>query len=184
VLYQFRAFAEVSEEVRAFLAERLKVQLREEGRRHDLVDAVFALGDDDLVRIVARVEALDRFLKTEDGANLLAGYKRATNILKAEEKKGALPSGEARPMASSPAEERALIAALGAAEPQVAAALGAEDFAAAMRARSALRSPVDSFFDKVLVNSDDAAERENRLRLLAQVRGAMGRVADFGQVTG
>ncbi|MDX9997085.1 MAG: glycine--tRNA ligase subunit beta [Phenylobacterium sp.] len=184
VLYEFRAYREVAAEVRAFLADRLKVQLREEGRRHDLVDAVFALGDDDLVRIVARVEALDRFLGTEDGANLLAGYKRATNILRAEEKKGPLPTGEARPMSSSPAEERALIAALEAAEPQVAAALEAEDFAAAMRALAGLRAPVDSFFDKVLVNSEDAAERDNRLRLLAQVRAATGRVADFGQVTG
>lgn len=160
------------------------MQLREEGRRHDLVDAVFALGDDDLVRIVARVEALDRFLKTEDGANLLAGYKRATNILKAEEKKGPLPRGEARPMSSSPAEERALIAALDAAEPQVATSLDNEDFAGAMRALAGLRAPVDSFFDKVLVNSEEASERENRLRLMAQVRDAMGRVADFSQVTG
>ncbi|HEY9219164.1 MAG TPA: glycine--tRNA ligase subunit beta, partial [Phenylobacterium sp.] len=100
LLYEFRAFAEVAEDVRAFLAERLKVQLREEGRRHDLVDAVFALGDDDLVRIVRRVEALDRFLTTEDGANLLAGFKRATNILKAEEKKGPLPRGDARALSS------------------------------------------------------------------------------------
>ncbi|HEX2558879.1 glycine--tRNA ligase subunit beta [Phenylobacterium sp.] len=184
VLFEFRAFEQVAEEVRAFLADRLKVQLREEGRRHDLVDAVFALGDDDLVRIVARVEALDRFLKTEDGANLLAGYKRATNILKAEEKKGPLPRGQARPMSSSPAEERALIAALDAAEPQVATSLDNEDFAGAMRALAGLRAPVDSFFDKVLVNSEEASERENRLRLMAQVRDAMGRVADFSQVTG
>jgi len=168
----------------AFFADRLKVLLRDQGRRHDLVDAVFALGDDDLVRIVARVEALSGFLTTEDGANLLAGYKRAGNILKAEEKKGPLPVGEAVAMAGALPEEAALIAALAATEPQVAQALKTEDFAAAMRALSGLRAPVDAFFDKVLVNSDVAAERENRLRLLAQVRDAMGRVADFSQVAG
>jgi glycyl-tRNA synthetase beta chain len=183
VAYQFRPYAEVSEEVLAFLADRLKVVLRDQGKRHDLVDAVFALGDDDLVRIVARVEALTDFLTTEDGANLLAGYKRATNILKAEEKKAALPSGDAVAMPGAPAEETALISAISLAEPEVAKALHAEDFAAAMRALSKLRQPVDAFFEGVLVNSDVPAERENRLRLLAQVRDAMGRVADFGQVT-
>ncbi|MDR3513432.1 MAG: glycine--tRNA ligase subunit beta [Caulobacteraceae bacterium] len=168
----------------AFFADRLKVMLRDEGKRHDLVDAVFALGDDDLVRIVARVEALDGFLKTEDGANLLAGYKRATNILRAEEKKGPLPSGAPARLAGAPAEETGLIEALEAAAPAVNAALAGEDFAAAMRALAALRAPVDAFFDKVLVNADDAAERDNRLRLLIQVRDAMGRVADFSQISG
>ncbi|HEX5380350.1 MAG TPA: glycine--tRNA ligase subunit beta [Phenylobacterium sp.] len=182
VLYEFRAYPEVSEEVLAFLADRLKVALRDQGKRHDLVDAVFALGDDDLVRIVARVDALTDFLTTEDGANLLAGYKRATNILKAEEKKGPLPTGDAVAMAGAPAEETALITAISLAEPKVGEALHGENFAEAMRALSALRQPVDAFFEKVLVNSDVAPERENRLRLLAQVRDAMGRVADFGQV--
>jgi glycyl-tRNA synthetase beta chain len=168
----------------AFLADRLKVLLRDQGKRHDLVDAVFALGDDDLVRIVARVEALDGFLTTEDGANLLAGYKRATNILKAEEKKGALPDGPAVALPGAPAEEAALLGALAKASPEVDKALAAEDFAAAMRALAGLRAPVDGFFDKVLVNSDDAAERENRLRLLIGVRNAMGRVADFSQISG
>jgi glycyl-tRNA synthetase beta chain len=171
-------------EVMAFLADRLKVVLRDQGKRHDLVDAVFALGDDDLVRIVARVEVLDAFLKTDDGANLLAGFKRAMNILKAEEKKGALPSGEAQPMASAPVEEAALLTALKAAEPKVQAALDAEDFTAAMTALAALRAPVDAFFDKVLVNSPEPAERENRLRLLSNVRDAMGRVADFSLISG
>jgi glycyl-tRNA synthetase beta chain len=184
VLYSFRPYPEVADEVLAFLADRLKVQLREQGQRHDLVDAVFALGDDDLVRIVARVQALARFLETEDGKNLLAGYKRATNILKAEEKKGPLPTGEPKAMPGAPAEEGALIAALKTAANPVGQALASEDFAGAMRALSALRAPVDAFFDKVLVNSDDAAERTNRLRLLGQVRDAMGRVADFSQVTG
>ena len=168
----------------AFFADRLKVSLRDQGKRHDLVDAVFALGDDDLVRIVSRVEALDGFLKTEDGANLLAGYKRASNILKAEEKKGALPAGEATVLAGAPGEEAALLSALTAAAPKLDAALKAEDFAAAMTALAALRAPVDLFFDKVLVNSDVAAERENRLKLLGQVRDLMGRVADFSQVSG
>ncbi|MFT4936982.1 MAG: glycyl-tRNA synthetase beta chain [Pseudoalteromonas distincta] len=168
----------------AFFADRLKVLLRDQGRRHDLVDAVFALGDDDLVRIVARVEALDGFLTTEDGANLLAGYKRATNILKAEEKKGAMPTGPAIAMDGAPAAELALVEALAGVEPAVGQALAAEDFVAAMQALAGLRGPVDAFFEQVLVNAEDPAERDNRLRLLSQVRDAMGRVADFSQVTG
>ena len=167
-----------------FLADRLKVLLRDQGKRHDLVDAVFALGDDDLVRIVARVEALDAFLTTEDGANLLAGYKRATNILKAEEKKGPLPEGAAEALADAPAEEAALIAALAEATPMAQAALAAEDFGAAMAALAALRGPVDAFFEKVLVNDPDAAVRHNRLRLLSEVRAVMGRVADFSMISG
>lgn len=174
----------VSEDLIAFFADRLKVLLREQGQRHDLVDAVFALGDDDIVRIVSRVNALEQFLGTEDGKNLLAGYKRAVNILKAEEKKGPLPTGEPTDMAGAPPEEAGLINALGHAGIEIGKALAKEDFEAAMRELAALRAPVDAFFDKVLVNSDVAAERENRLRLLAKVRDAMGRVADFGQVTG
>jgi glycyl-tRNA synthetase beta chain len=136
------------------------------------------------VRIVARVSALDAFLKSDDGANLLAGYKRAVNILKAEEKKGPLPTGAAVRMSTSPPEELALIAVVGELEAKLDAALDAEDFAGAMRLLSALRAPVDAFFDKVLVNSAVPEERENRLRLLAKVRDAMGQVADFSQVTG
>ncbi len=166
-----------------FFADRLKVTLRDQGKRFDLVDAVFALNDDDLVRIVARVEALDGFLKTDDGANLLAGYRRAANILKAEEKKGALPTG-APSAVSEPAEEAALYAALQTLTPKLDAALAAEDFTAAMTALAALRGPVDAFFTGVLVNSDVAAERDNRLRLLQQVQSAMGKVADFSLVTG
>jgi glycyl-tRNA synthetase beta chain len=171
-----------------FFADRLKVQLRDEGRRHDLVDAVFALGDDDLVRIVARVEALDGFLKTEDGKNLLAGYKRAANILKAEARKNpAEAEGYGAPV--DPAlfaapEETALHAALEAAAPKVAAELKDERFEAAMAALAGLRAPVDDFFDRVLVNADDAAVRQNRLRLLSAVQGAMGQVADFSLVAG
>lgn len=174
----------VSDDLLAFFADRLKVLLREEGQRHDLVDAVFALGDDDLVRIVSRVNALDQFLQTADGANLLAGYKRAVNILKAEEKKAPLPAGEPAEMKAAPPEEAGLINALGHAELEIGKALKTEDFEAAMRELAALRALVDAFFDKVLVNSEVAAERDNRLRLLAKVRDAMGRVADFSQVAG
>jgi glycyl-tRNA synthetase beta chain len=168
----------------AFFADRLKVLLRDQGKRHDLVDAVFALGDDDLVRIVDRIEALDGFLKTEDGANLLAGYRRAANILKAEEKKGALPTGPASAMPEAPQEELALIATLRNAQPEIEIALKDERFADALSMMAFLRAPVDAFFDKVLVNAEDAAVRQNRLRLLAQVRDAMGLVADFSLIAG
>ncbi|MBN9478958.1 MAG: glycine--tRNA ligase subunit beta [Bordetella sp.] len=169
----------------AFFADRLTVLLRDKGQRHDLVAAVFALGDDDLVRIVRRVEALAAFLATDDGANLLAGYKRAAQLLKAEEKKGPLPEGAvAAGLPNQPAEETALAFAAAAAASAVDAALESEDFAAAMTALAALRGPVDAFFTAVMVNSDVAEERENRLKLLGQVRGVMNRVADFGQIAG
>ena len=176
------------DEIAAFFADRLKVQLREEGKRHDLVDAVFALGDDDLVRIVARVEALDAFLKTDDGKNLLGGYKRAANILRAEAKKNPAEAeshaGAVDPAGFDAPEEKALHAALEAAAPKVATELQAEHFEAAMAALAGLRAPVDDFFDRVLVNADDAAVRQNRLRLLSQVQRAMGHVADFSLVAG
>ena len=176
------------EELAEFFADRLKVQLRDEGKRHDLVDAVFALGDDDLVRIVARVEALDGFLRTEDGKNLLAGYKRAANILRAEAKKNpAEAEGYTGPVdlgLFDVAEEKALHAAIEAAAPKVATELQAENFEAAMGALAQLRGPVDEFFDRVLVNADDAAVRQNRLRLLSAVQRAMGQVADFSLVAG
>jgi len=177
-----RAF--VSEELLAFFADRLKVLIREQGQRHDLVDAVFALGDDDLVRIVSRVNALEAFLATDDGKNLLAGYKRAVNILKAEEKKGPLPVGDPADLPGAPAEEAVLINEIGHMEIEVGKALATEDFAGAMTHLAAVRGSVDAFFDKVLVNSDILTERDNRLRLLAKVRDAMGRVADFSLVTG
>ena len=179
----FRAAGEQAESLLPFFADRLKVALRDQGKRFDLVDAVFALQDDDLVRIVARVDALDAFLKTEDGANLLAGYRRAVNILKAEEKKGPLPDGA--PIAvNEPGEEAALFEALHDLLPRLDSALIAEDFTGAMAALASLRAPVDAFFTAVLVNSPVAAERDNRLRLLQQVRDSMGRVADFALVTG
>ncbi|WP_135210886.1 glycine--tRNA ligase subunit beta [Vitreimonas flagellata] len=172
----------------AFLADRLKVQLRDQGKRHDLVDAVFALGDDDLVRIVARVEALDAFLKTEDGANLLAGYKRAANILAAEEKKGKWSADEAQGQvdASKLAEpaEKALHAALESAVPTARSAVEKEDFASAMKALAGLRAPVDEFFEKVLVNAEDAMLRRNRLLLLSRLREALSAVADFSKIEG
>jgi glycyl-tRNA synthetase beta chain len=167
-----------------FFADRLKVTLKDQGKRHDLVDAVFALGDDDLVRIVARVEALDGFLKTDDGKNLLAGYKRASNILKAEEKKGWKAQGERGLLDDASAPEVQLHDALRLVEPALAAALAREDFTAAMQELAGLRGPVDAFLDGVFVNSEVAAERDNRLKTLAAVRDAMGRVADFGLVAG
>jgi glycyl-tRNA synthetase beta chain len=172
------------EDLLAFFADRLKVTLKDQGKRHDLVDAVFALGDDDLVRIVARVEALDGFLKTDDGKNLLAGYKRASNILKAEEKKGWKAEGERDLLDDASAPEVALHDALRMVEPALAAALAKEDFTGAMTELAGLRGPVDAFLDGVFVNSEVAAERDNRLKTLAAVRDAMGKVADFSLVGG
>jgi glycyl-tRNA synthetase beta chain len=177
---------ERGESLLTFLIDRLKVQLREQGLRHDLVDAVFALGDDDLVRIVMRVEALDAFLKTEDGKNLLAGYKRAANILAAEEKKkqGVAPDWVFDAALLQEAEEVALHAALAQATPIAKAAADKEDFAAAMKALSALRAPVDSFFDKVHVNTVEPMLRRNRLLLLARIRDSLSAVADFSKIEG
>jgi glycyl-tRNA synthetase beta chain len=169
----------------AFFADRLKVHLREQGARHDLIDAVFALGEDDLVLIVKRVEALGEFLATEDGKNLLAGYKRAANILAIEEKKhNEKYSGQGKAIAGDPPEVDALVSALTKAAPEADAALAREDFAGAMRALSKLRGPVDAFFDKVTVNADDAAARANRLTILSQIRDALNRVADFSKIEG
>jgi len=174
----------VRETILDFFADRLKVTLKDQGKRHDLVDAVFALGDDDLVRIVARVEALDGFLKTDDGKNLLAGYKRASNILKAEEKKGWKGEGGCEILPDASAPEVQLHDALRMIERPLADALAAEDFTAAMRELAGLRGPVDAFLDGVFVNSDVPAERDNRLKTLAAVRDAMGQVADFSLIGG
>jgi glycyl-tRNA synthetase beta chain len=171
------------EGVLAFFADRLKVLLRDRGARHDLVDAVFALGDDDIARIARRVEILSAFLESEDGANLLAGYRRAGNILTAEARKGPVPAGRPhRPAA--PVEELTLFDALEACRPSVDAALARGDYAAALAGLARLRAPIDAFFEAVLVNSPVAAERENRLALLTQVREVMGRAADFSRVSG
>jgi glycyl-tRNA synthetase beta chain len=170
----------------SFFADRLKVQLREQGARHDLVDAVFALGNqDDLLLIVRRVEALGKFLDSEDGKNLLAGYKRATNILREEEKKsGETYEGTVDPQALVEPEERSLFEAIGAATGEVTNAVKLEDFDDAMRALAQLRAPVDAFFDKVLVNAPDEKIRANRLRLLNRIREATLAVADFSKVGG
>jgi glycyl-tRNA synthetase beta chain len=177
----------IVDDLLSFFADRLKQVLRDQGKRHDLIDAVFALGEDDLVLIVKRVEALAAFLATEDGATLLAGYRRAANILKAEEKKGALPEGltvDPALIAKGPAEEQALWKALEAAEAALEAPLKAEDFAGAMSVLSGLRGPVDAFFEAVMVNDSDAKVRENRLALLLAVRGALHKVADFSKIEG
>jgi glycyl-tRNA synthetase beta chain len=170
----------------AFFADRLKVQLREQGARHDLVDAVFALeGQDDLLLIVRRVEALAQFLGSEDGKNLLAGYKRATNIIRIEEKKDNRHyTGAPHSKLYRQPEEKALAYAIETAETEAGRAVKKEDFVAAMRAIAKLRQAVDAFFDKVTVNVDDKALRENRLKLLNQIREATGAVADFSKIEG
>jgi glycyl-tRNA synthetase beta chain len=173
-------------DVLTFLADRLKVALREKGTRHDLIDAVFSLGnEDDLVRLVARVEALQAFLKTDDGANLLAGYKRAANILKAEEKKdGKSFDGAVDTTLLTEPQEKALSDALAKAKAAIALALEKEDFAGAMTVMASLRAPVDAFFDKVKVNADDAKVRANRLTLLSSLRALLHTVADFSKIEG
>ena len=180
------AGGELGQDLLSFFADRLKVHLREQGARHDLIDAVFALeGQDDLLMVVRRVEALGAFLATEDGANLLAGTKRGANILRAEEKKdGAAISGA--PHADHLAEpaEIALAAAIDTARAEIRDALSREDFAGAMTALAGLRAPVDKFFDDILVNAEDADLRLNRLRLLAEIREATREVADFSKIAG
>lgn len=170
----------------AFFADRLKTQLRELGARHDLVDAVFALGNqDDLLLVVRRVEALGAFLDTEDGNNLLAGFRRAASILAIEEKKaGARYDGPVDPGRLAEPEERALYEALGVAAGEADAAVAIEDFAGAMASLAALRPPVDAFFDKVLVNAGEPELRANRLRLLNAIREATLTVADFSRLSG
>jgi glycyl-tRNA synthetase beta chain len=168
------------DELFAFMIDRLKVQQREAGVRHDLIDAVFALGgEDDLVRLLARVHALQAFVTTEDGANLLAGYKRAANILKKEELDPAIT-----PAPHSEPAEAALAAALDAAEPHAEAAIAAEDFAGAMAALASLRAPIDTFFNDVTVNDANLAKRAARLALLQRVRAAVHKVADFSRIEG
>ncbi|MCR9072641.1 MAG: glycine--tRNA ligase subunit beta [Alphaproteobacteria bacterium] len=175
-----------------FFADRLKVHLREQGVRHDLIAAVFELGgEDDLVRLLARVHALSHFLATDDGANLLAGYRRASNILRAEEKKDGPFAATASAFADridpsflSQPEEMALYEAVRRAQTAIQGHLASEDFTNAMSSISHLRGPIDAFFDAVTVNADDAALRTNRLRLLDAVRTVMGTVADFSRIEG
>jgi len=178
--------ATLSTDLLAFFADRLKVYLREKGARHDLIDAVFALpGQDDLLMIVRRVEALGKLLETEDGKNLLAGYRRAANILRAEEKKDGAEAfvGKHDPALLALPAERALADGLAAVQARLAQ-LAREDFEGAMRALATLRAPVDAFFLDVTVNAADPDLRLNRLRLLGELREAMHAVADFSKVAG
>ncbi|OSQ38374.1 glycine--tRNA ligase subunit beta [Thalassospira mesophila] len=172
------------EDLLAFFADRLKVHLREQGVRHDLVSAVFALdGEDDLVRLLARVEALADFVSGESGVNLMAGYKRASNILRIEEKKDDTSYDATVDVALlSQDEERRLYEALIDVRHKALPLMRAENYAAAMAGFAELRGPVDAFFEKVTVNSDNADERANRLKLLAQIRAAMHDIADFSKI--
>ena len=168
----------------AFFADRLKVYLKDQGARHDLIDAVFALGNqDDLLMIVRRVEALSKFLETDDGKNLLAGVKRAANILRIEEKKdGRAHDGDVEPGKLIKGEEKALHSAITIATGKVHIAVEHEDFEGAMQALAKLRAPVDAFFEHVTVN--DVSFRDNRLKLLNRIRAATLDVADFSRIEG
>jgi len=176
----------VEPDLLAFFHDRLKVSLRDAGARHDLVDAVITPESDDILEITRRVEALSALLSTEDGKNLLAGYKRAANILAAEEKKdgtsysGATPSREVFTLDA----ENNLINAIESVDASAAAKVRANDYKGAIAALATLRAPVDDFFEKVLVNDKDAAIRSNRLHLLAALRNTMHLVADFSKIGG
>jgi glycyl-tRNA synthetase beta chain len=186
LLLQAHSYLHQTNDLIAFLADRLKVQLREQGARHDLVDAVFSLsGQDDLLMIMRRVEALGKFLESDDGKNLLAGVKRASNILRIEEKKDKREfNGTPDARLYQLTEEKALAEAINAVKREATAAVGKEDFGAAMTAIAKLRPRVDAFFDKVTVNVEDKALRENRLRLLNEIRDATWAVADFSKIEG
>lgn len=168
----------------SFFHDRLKVYLRDQGARHDLIDAVITPDADDLLTVVRRVEALGKLLDAEDGRNLLAGTKRAANILAAEEKKGTAVAAAVDPVLFREDAEKKLFGAIGQVEAQAGEAIAKEDFSGAMVALSTLREPVDMFFDKVLVNDDDTAVRANRLALLSRIRTATDRVADFSKIAG
>ena len=174
----------VGAEILSFIADRLKVHLREEGMRHDLVAAVFALAEDDLVRLLARVHALAEFLGAEDGANLLTAYRRASNIVAIEERKGGWTPGEIDPALLRQSEEQKLAVVLDAVGARTGNVLAREEFGKAMAELALLRRPVDEFFDKVTVNTDDPSLRQNRLRLLSRIRAVMNQVADFSQIEG
>ena len=168
----------------AFFHDRLKVYLRELGARHDLIDAVISPDADDLLTVTRRVEALGHFLDSEEGKNLLAGTKRGANILAAEEKKGTVVAAAVDEKLFREPAESALFASVSQAVDNAGKEIHREDFAAAMRALSVLREPVDTFFEKVLVNDEDVAVRANRLALLARIRAATDQVADFSKIAG
>ncbi|GLR80518.1 glycine--tRNA ligase subunit beta [Azospirillum oryzae] len=182
----FAPAGSVGGDLMSFFADRLKVVLREQGVRHDLVDAVFALGgEDDLVRLLARVKALQAFVGSDEGANLAAAYKRASNIVRIEEKKdGASFDQPVDADRLAQDEEKALFAALNEASDTAKPLLDAEDFTGTMAALAKLRGPVDAFFDKVTVNAEDKDLRANRLRLLTQIRTTLNTVADFSKIEG
>jgi glycyl-tRNA synthetase beta chain len=167
-----------------FFADRLKVALKEQGVRHDLIAAVFALGDeDDLVRLMARVKALQDLVESDAGANLLAAYRRASNIVRIEEKKdGATHDGAADPAKFAQDEEKKLFAALDKESQAARKRIANEEFVAAMGSLSNLRAPIDDFFDRVTVNDPDPALRSNRLRLLSTIRATLNAVADFSKI--
>ena len=186
IFAEARADFAQGDDLLSFFADRLTVHLKDKGARHDLLDAVFALGNqDDILMIAKRVEALGSFLSSDDGANLLAGYRRAANILRAEEKKsGSQYSGVVEGAHLHEAEEIALASAIEKARTAAEEAVGAEDFEAAMTALATLREPVDAFFDKVLVNDERTEVRENRLKMLGQIRQTTRTVADFSKISG
>lgn len=175
-------YNEISSDLQSFIADRLKVYLRDQGIRHDLIDAVFALGEDDLVAIVNRVKALQSFLDTKEGEDLLAGYKRAANILKAEAKKGDLPEG--LPNRPDDKHGAALFDALQTASTEISSALEGENFEKAMLSLAELRAPIDAFFTEVQVISSDSAVKENNLRLLGLIRDTARQIADFEAING
>jgi glycyl-tRNA synthetase beta chain len=174
----------ISDDLLSFMHDRLKIYLRDRGARHDLIDSCLALpGKCDIALVVRRVEALGHFLDTEEGASLLALVRRALNILKIEEKKdGRTYDGKPAPKLMKNHEEKALAAAIRGARKQVDAALSREDFEAAMSALTQLRQPVDTFFERVTVNADDADMRANRLKLLGEIRALTKHIADFSKI--
>ncbi len=176
--------ADVTGDLLSFFHDRLKVYLRDSGARHDLIDAVVTPEADDLLLIVTKVRALQALVESADGTNLLAGYKRAANILAAEEKKGAMSLGPVDPSLLATPLETALHAAVGEVSAKAGTAIAAEDFEVAMSALAGLRAPIDAFFEGVMVNADDPAIRANRLALLASIRAAVHLVADFSKISG
>lgn len=176
---------DVAGDLLSFFSDRLKGHLKEKGTKHDHVDAVFAGGEDDFVRLLARVDALGAFLSSEDGANLLVAYKRAANILKIEEKKDKTSYATAADAKLlDQGEEKTLHKALAQVAKKTAPLMKAEDYAGVMGGLATLRGPVDAFFDHVTVNADDATLRQNRLRLLSEIRSTMEAVADFSKIEG
>ncbi len=178
------ASKDVGADLLSFFHDRFKVYLKDEGARHDAIDAVLSADADNLLLVARRLEALIVFINEEDGKNLLAGTKRAANILGAEEKKGTVIAANVDAALFNNEEEKALFAAVQSAETKAAAAIAKEDFSGAMSAMAELRAPVDAFFDKVMVNDENEAIRANRLALLAKIRSVTGQVADFSKISG